>query len=354
MVRLSERQREIIRIVAWIVFVIVLVFLFITRIIGYLGPFLLALAISLLINRPVELLQKKTKVSRGKATAVVLFLFILIAGGGSGFLLYSLFYEAFALTERILRGQDLQLFLSDFFGRLRLLYANLPEGAAYVVEDAIASAAENVSIMARETLGYFINFALSLPRFIVFTVISLVATFFMVKDKDKISGFLSKQLPESWRIKLEIVAKEMVRTILVYIKAQAIVSSLNFILFLTGFSLLRLDYVVLFALFTTLFDALPVLGAGMVLGTSALIQLVMSDFTRGLGFIGIYLMVLMVRHSVEPKVIGKGVGLHPLVILLSMYAGLRLIGGVGLILGPIFVITLRALQKAGLLPAWKS
>jgi len=111
--------------------------------------------------------------------------------------------------------------------------------------------------------------------------------------------------------------------------------------------------VLLFALFTTLFDALPVLGAGMVLGTSAFVQLVMGDFLRGAGLIGIYLVVLMIRNSVEPKIIGKGVGIHPLLILLSMYTGLQLIGGVGLILGPIFVITIRALQKAQLLPDWK-
>ena len=353
MLRLTERQLEVIRVVAWIAIVIALMFLFVFRIAGYLGPFLLALAVSLLINRPVDALQNKLKIKRGLATAFVLLLFVVIVGGVLGLLIYRLFDEVFTLAQRILTGNDLELFLESFFERLRLLYAGLPFDAAQAAENAIASIAANVLDQAQMLLERIFNFALSLPRVIIFFVISLVATFFMTKDRDKIFTFFSRQFPELWKRKLEIVVRELIRTILVYVKAQAIASSIIFILLLTGYSLLGLEYVLLFALFTTLFDALPVFGAGMVLGTSALVQLVMGDLLRGFGFVGIYLIVLLIRNTVEPKVIGKGVGIHPLLILLSMYTGLQLIGAVGLILGPIFVITIRALQKAQLLPDWK-
>jgi sporulation integral membrane protein YtvI len=328
-------------------------FLFVTRLIVYLGPFLAALAITLIINRPVDAIQKKLKIKRGLATAVVLLLFVISVGGGLGFLFYRLFDEVFALAHRILTGYELEQYLESFFERLRILYANLPMDAEQAAEDAIASLAANVTAQAQVLLERLFDFALSLPRIIIFIVISLVATFFMTKDKEKILYFFSRQVPELWRRKMEIVARELIRTILVYIKSQAITSSITFVAIFIGYSLLGLEYVLLFALFTTLFDALPVLGAGMVLGTSAFVQLVMGDFLRGIGFIGIYLVVLMIRNSVEPKVIGKGVGIHPLLILLSMYTGLQLIGAIGLILGPIFVIIIRALQKAQLLPDWK-
>lgn len=353
MFRITERQLEVIRVVVWIALVVAIMFLFVTRIAGYLGPFLVALAITLIINRPVDAIQKKFKVKRGLATAVMLLLFIVIVGGGLGFLFYRIFGELFALAQRILTGRELEQYLESFFERLRILYANLPMNAARAAEDAITSFAANMSAQAQVLLERLLEFALSFPRIIVFFVISLVATFFMTKDKERILSFFSKQFPMLWRQKMEIVARELIRTILVYIKAQAITSSITFVALLAGYSLLGLEYVLLFALFTTLFDALPVLGAGMVLGTSAFVQLIMGDFLRGVGFAGIYLVVLMIRNSVEPKVIGKGVGIHPLLILLSMYTGLQLIGGIGLILGPIFVITMRALQKAQLLPDWK-
>lgn len=353
MFRITQRQLEVIRVVAWIALVVAIMFLFVTRIAGYLGPFLVALAITLIINKPVDAIQKKLKVKRGLATAVVLLLFVVIVGGGLGILFYRIFDELFALAQRILTGRELEQFLESFFERLSILYANLPMNAARAAEDAITSFAANMSAQAQVLLERLFEFALSFPRIIIFIVISLVATFFMTKDKERILSFFSRQFPMLWKQKMEIVVRELIRTILIYIKAQAITSSITFVALVTGYSLLGLEYVLLFALFTTLFDALPVLGAGMVLGTSAGVQLVMGDFLRGIGFVGIYLVVLMIRNSVEPKVIGKGVGIHPLLILLSMYTGLQLIGGVGLILGPIFVITMRALQKAQLLPDWK-
>lgn len=353
MFRLSERQLEIVRIVAWIALVLALMFLFITRLAIYLGPFLVALVISLIINRPVDAIHKRLKIKRGLATVAVLLLFVVTVGGGLGFLLYRLFDEVFTLAQRILTGSELERYLESFFERLRILYANLPMDAAQAAEDTIASFAANITAQAQGLLERLFEFALTFPRIIIFFVISLVAAFFMTKDKEKILSFFSRQFPELWKRKMEIVARELIRTILIYVKAQAITSSITFVAILAGYSLLGLEYVLLFALFTTLFDALPVLGAGMVLGTSAFVQLVMGDFIRGIGFIGIYLVVLMIRNSVEPKVIGKGVGIHPLLILLSMYTGLQLIGGLGLIFGPIFVITIRALQKAQLLPDWK-
>jgi len=353
MLRLTERQWEVIRVVAWIAFVLAIMFLFITRLIVYLGPFLAALTISLIISRPVDAIQKKLKIKRGLATVSVLLLFVVAVGGGLGILFYRLFDEIFALAQRILTGGELEQYLESFFGRLRVLYSNLPIDAAQAAEDAIAAFAANITAQLQVLLERLVAFVLNFPRIIIFFVISLVSAFFITKDKEKILAFFSRQFPELWKRKTEIVIKELIRTILVYIKAQAITSSITFVTLLTGYSLLGFEYVLLFALFTTLFDALPVLGAGMVLGTSAFVQLVMGDFLRGAGLIGIYLVVLMIRNSVEPKIIGKGVGIHPLLILLSMYTGLQLIGGVGLILGPIFVITIRALQKAQLLPDWK-
>lgn len=353
MISFSEKQREVFRIVAWVLLVLILVIFVFTRVLTFVGPFLLALVIASILNKPVDFLQSKTRLSRGKVTALVLFLFIVTVGGVLWMLISNLISETLSLSTRLLEGQDLEAIVDEFFNRLRLIYADLPVGAIQAIEDSITSAIQSFTLALRDLFGQLVNFAMTIPTLIVFTVISLVSTFFMVKDKDRILSFIAKQLPALWKDKAALVIKEMVRTVFVYVNAQLIVSSCNFVLFLIGYSLLGIEYVLIFAVFTTLFDALPVLGAGAVLGTSALFQIVMGDFLTGIGFIVIYLMVLVFRHSIEPKVIGKGVGIHPLAILFSMYVGLMVIGAIGLILGPLFLITLRALQKAGLLPAWK-
>jgi predicted PurR-regulated permease PerM len=56
---------------------------------------------------------------------------------------------------------------------------------------------------------------------------------------------------------------------------------------------------------------------------------------------------------IEPKIVGQSIGLHPLVTLLSMFIGARLFGGLGLIMGPVFVVVFKTFQKSGIIPSWK-
>jgi len=353
MIQLSPKHKKVLSVFSWIALVLIIMFLFITRFMVYLGPFILALGISLIIIRPVDFIQAKLKIKRGIVTFAVLISFLVVAFGTIGLILYGLINELVTFGERILLGGELEEFLTSFFERLRLFYINLPDQAVLAIEDSISSMAMQIGYQTQNLMQSMVDLTFFLPRIIIFIVISIISAFFMTKDKERVLRFISKQLPQSWKMKLEIVAKELARTILIYIKAQFITSSISMVFIFAGYELMGFEYALLFAVFTTLFDAMPVLGAGLVLGISALVQVIMGDILRGIGFIVIYLIVLIIRNTVEPKVIGKGVGIHPLLILLSMYAGLQIVGGFGLILGPIFVITLKALQKAELLPQWK-
>jgi len=54
-------------------------------------------------------------------------------------------------------------------------------------------------------------------------------------------------------------------------------------------------------------------------------------------------VILVIRQVIEPKIIGHQIGIHPLFTLMSMYVGLKLLGAVGLILGPIVIIVVKSL-----------
>ena len=69
--------------------------------------------------------------------------------------------------------------------------------------------------------------------------------------------------------------------------------------------------------------------------------IIAGDIRMGVSVIILYFVVLVVRQIVEPKVVGQQIGVHPLLTLLAMYTGLRMIGFAGLILGPITFILIR-------------
>ena len=109
-------------------------------------------------------------------------------------------------------------------------------------------------------------------------------------------------------------------------------SVLHFVIVFTGFSLLRIKYSFLLALLISIFDAFPFFGTGAFLIPAAIYNLFTHNIKSGLGFLAIYGCVIITRQLIEPKIVGDNIGLHPLATLMSMYAGMKLMGILGLIL----------------------
>jgi predicted PurR-regulated permease PerM len=66
----------------------------------------------------------------------------------------------------------------------------------------------------------------------------------------------------------------------------------------------------------------------------SVVCLLQGDTARGIGLLAVYAVVWLVRSVLEPRLVGKELGLDPLVTLFSVYAGLRLLGIGGMLLAP--------------------
>jgi predicted PurR-regulated permease PerM len=120
-----------------------------------------------------------------------------------------------------------------------------------------------------------------------------------------------------------------------------------------GLSLIGIPYALVISLFIAVVYILPVLGTGTVLVPWSVVCLVMGKTTTGISLLALYLVIMVARYIVEPKIIGVQLGLHPLVALIAMYVGLKALGVAGLLLGPAIVVTVQAVMKSGLMPQLK-
>ena len=134
-----------------------------------------------------------------------------------------------------------------------------------------------------------------------------------------------------------------------YLKAQLKLMGFTFLLLSAGFVLLRIPYGLLWAALVSLVDAFPILGTGTVLLPWSLICLLQQDTPRALGLLGIYTVITLTRSLLEPKLVGKQLGLDPLTTLISLYAGYRFFGLPGMLLAPL--VTVAALELIALKPA---
>lgn len=361
--KLSPKMQMALKTSAWIALVLLITILFFTRIIGYVAPFLVALVITFMIEKPVQLLEKKLRFPRGLAVGVSILVFVTLFGGTIIFVFYKSINELWRLAHEISR-MDLKpfvAFLQDLLERGQTWYFSLPEGLANTIKQTVDSSIKNISQMFTEfsskltsAVTYMVGVVVSLPQVLIFIIVSLAATFFMSRDRNRISAFIYKQIPSSWRGKLRFVKDDMILALIGFIKAQAILMTITFFELLIGYLILGVRYAFFFALVTAIIDILPVLGTGTVLIPTAIFYLITGNLPRALGFIVLYLVITAIRQSIEPKIVGDSLGLHPLVTLMSMYIGLQLFGVIGLFLGPIAMIVLKTLQKAKILPSWKT
>lgn len=131
-----------------------------------------------------------------------------------------------------------------------------------------------------------------------------------------------------------------------FLKAQLKLSALSFGIVLCGFWLLNISYAPLWALFTAVVDAIPVLGTGTVLIPWSLVCFLQGQQSQAIGLLGIYVVAFLARTILEPRLVGDQLGLDPLMTLVALYVGYKVWGFGGMLLAPLLCVTAMELIKA--------
>ncbi len=105
----------------------------------------------------------------------------------------------------------------------------------------------------------------------------------------------------------------------------------------------------LIALAIAVFDIFPIVGAGMILGPWGILSILGGSVGKGIGLLLIYVVEIVVRQIIEPRIVGRQVGLHPLITLIAMFVGSKLFGGVGLLGLPITCAIIASLDETGVI-----
>lgn len=123
-----------------------------------------------------------------------------------------------------------------------------------------------------------------------------------------------------------------------WLKAQVKLSGVTFGILAAGFLILRVPYGILWAFLVVLVDAFPILGTGTALIPWAAVCFLQGEQARAIGLLGVYAAIALTRSVLEPKLVGKQLGLDPLATLFALYAGYKVWGLGGMILAPILAV----------------
>ncbi|MCX8129636.1 MAG: sporulation integral membrane protein YtvI [Clostridia bacterium] len=337
-----------------IIVVFLLIYIVTKYLLPFFAPFVIAILIAL-INEPViRILIKRARLPRNIAAILSLLFTISILGFLITLGIIKIYNELVVLQENLSGYIDnTSSELNHLMDRVANYYENLPESVSKAVNENLTSLAPKLEGVIKSLVTYLINTITSIPKVAVFIIVTLLASYFISSDRNKISNFFSRQFPDNWSRNFSGIKSDTFTAVFAYFKALLILMSITFIEVSLGLFIIKADYVLLMGLIVALSDAIPVLGTGIVMVPWITWNLITGNTQMALGLTVIYLAGVIVRQVLEPKIVGDQIGLHPLITLIAMYIGLNVFGVLGLFIGPVSVIIVKNLQTSGLLRLWK-
>ncbi|WP_322922996.1 sporulation integral membrane protein YtvI [Paenibacillus campi] len=203
-----------------------------------------------------------------------------------------------------------------------------------------------VSNIVTSILNYVLNFLTALPNFAWIMVVVVLSAFFISNSWERHNRMVSGWFPSNIRQPAAAIWSDLQKALFGYIKTQMILISITGLIVIVGLFILQVPSALLIGLLIGLVDLLPYLGVGIVMVPWAIYSLMSNDVGLGIGLSVVYVIVLIVRQLIEPKILASNVGLDPLATLISMFVGLKLFGALGLIIGPVTLVLVTALNRA--------
>ena len=321
-------------------------------------PFLIAFFIAAILNKPAFKIHRKFPKIKKSTAGRILFLILLII---------ILVIIAFA-------GVSIASYIKSFAKWLAANFKHIP-GYLLGLKEDILSATENtlnkyatteaiqsidVSKILTGAAGGVWSFAKGVPSVLVSTIIAIIATFFMFGAYDDVLYFIKAQLPARGRSMLSDIKSAFKDTIGNYALAYGKIILITFGEILVSLLIMKLfhiytgSYIPLIAAVIAIVDILPVLGTGTIVAPWSVICFVQGNIALGIGLLVMWIVISVIRQYIEPKLVGKQIGLNPILTLLGMYVGLKVFGAIGMFGIPITIIILEALQDTGKIHLWNT
>lgn len=312
-------------------------------------PFLLGILLALAAEPMVKRLSKKIPRPAAAAIGVTATLLLVI---------FALFFLMALLVREIglLAGAlpDLRLAaqggLQELEGFLLRLTSRTPDGVRPLLSQAVSGLFSNGNAILEQLLQRLPSVASSLLGWIPGSALALgtgILSGFMVSVRLPVLRERLSRLRAADLFKQYLPVLRQIRTALGgWLKAQLKLILLCFLIVGTGLFLLRIPYAPVWGFLIAFVDAIPILGTGTVLLPWSLISLLQGQSVKAIGLLGIYVIAVLSRSILEPKLVGKHLGLDPLITLGALYAGFRLWGIPGMILSPMLCVVLLELVRA--------
>lgn len=320
------------------------IFVGIKCVIVHILPFLLAAVYVRIMERPLRFLEKRLKIGKGFLAGIFLCFILSIVLIG----LWKLTLAGICQLKAVL--PNISIYKRNFSHMIHMGCSLMEENLgiqSLAIENLILERAEilvhNLEVnLLPKLLGQTYFYGKAIFSTFMFLFITVIASILLAQDYDVI---LQKMKQYTFLEEVLDLWEKLLHTIGLYLKAQLKILLIITLICFVGFLINDYPYPYLWALITGLLDMLPFIGVAIVLLPLGVLQLLIGNRVAALVFLGTYGICALIRELLEPKLVGRSMGILPIGILISIYVGIQVFGVSGVLWGPLYLLTLFQLYK---------
>ncbi|UOR12950.1 sporulation integral membrane protein YtvI [Halobacillus amylolyticus] len=315
-------------------------------------PLIIALITALFLSPSVRWIQFRFRINRKMSVTIVFLLFLLLIS------LLGTYAVTGAITQIVQLADNAPSYINqinnvfiNWENNLDSFTQNMPPEFVDKVTSELLSTldATTQTVSQKLQLGNIAAIAAKIPEYLVSFLVYLIALFLFMLDMPRLREKMHNQLTEATSEKVKFMNARLSYVVFGFLKAQFLVSIIIFIVSLIGLFLIAPEVAIVMSLVIWVIDFIPIIGSIAILGPWSLYMFITGDITLGTKLAILAIILLAIRRTVEPKVMGSHIGLSPLATLIAMYLGLQLIGLMGFILGPLTLIAFNSAKEAGII-----
>ncbi len=350
----TEKQRKaVISFLYWGI-IGVFVFLGVKYLLPVLLPFIIAYAAAWVLNRPISFLARKTKIPRAVSALILVLLFFTVAA----LLLVLIGTPLVSGIEKLIKHLP-QVFEESIVPDINYVFGLIQDfvvGFDPTAGERMEQTAENIIPLISKSaislgsmlIGPFGGFISSVPKGLLKTVITIIASVFIAADFANVKGFIDKLMPEKAKPVFHECGCFFSRTVSKCILPYILIFTITFLEIWIGLALLKVKSSATIAIMIALMDILPVLGTGTFLIPWSLISLLRHKIGLGIGLAVLYVVITFIRNTLEPKLVGHQINLHHVLTFAAMLTGLQFFGFFGMLGCPLLLAFIKDLHDKGI------
>lgn len=315
-------------------------------------PLIVALITAIFLEPLVNFIHKRFKWHRKSAVISVFILFLVVVSGLLYWIVTQLIGQIIQFSKMVPEYINSLTIMWDEFQRFFFRSTeDMPVEVISSFETELAGVMEGIRNWILTIVNYdtVSNLLTGIPSFLVSFIVFLIALFLFMLDLPDLKIMLFNRFKDTTAEKVRFMFARLNKVIFGFLKAQFLVSCIIFIVSLIALAFISPEYAIVMSLLIWLIDFIPILGSIIVLTPWFIYEFITGDIVQGTQLAILALVLLIIRRTVEPKVMGTQIGLSPLATLVAMFIGLQLIGFLGFFVGPLIVILFTSAREAGMI-----